>query len=100
MSNDKIQSLLIVAFEDHIHQIAKTMIGGGEGARVRQVLERVSFSDFEAGWQAFRGALVIELPREVDREYYNDESMANGYNDGVEDCREIIEALGIKVKYK
>lgn len=48
-------------------------------------------------WQASREALVIELPAEVTREHYNDESMANGFNDGVESCRDAIEARGVRV---
>ncbi|WP_122588197.1 hypothetical protein [Pseudomonas viridiflava] len=62
MSNDKKRGELLAAFEAHKSRIATAIIGGGEGARVRQVLERVSLSDFEAGWQASREALVIDLP--------------------------------------
>lgn len=50
-----------------------------------------------AAWQASRAALVIELPSECPPEKYNDESMANGFNDGVEACRECIESCGLKV---
>ncbi|WP_163000010.1 DNA translocase FtsK [Pseudomonas viridiflava] len=57
MSNDKKRGELLAAFEAHKSRIATAIIGGGEGARVRQVLERVSLSDFEAGWQASREAL-------------------------------------------
>ncbi|MDP5165558.1 MULTISPECIES: hypothetical protein [Pseudomonas syringae group] len=57
MSNEKMRGELLAAFEAHKSRIATAMIGGGEGTRVRQVLERVSLSDFEAGWQASREAL-------------------------------------------
>lgn len=43
---------MLEAFEEYKSKVARAMIGGGEGARVRQILERLSFSDFEAGWLA------------------------------------------------
>lgn len=91
MSNDKVRCELLAAFEAHKVRIAKAMIGGGEGARVRQILERVSLSDFEAGWQASREALVIDLP---DQYKYADPGEAVHV---VSDCRSAIEAAGLKV---
>lgn len=53
---------------------------------------------FEA-WQASREALVIELPEErVARGYGEQVADALGFNDGVEYCREAIEAAGVRVK--
>ncbi|MEX5536019.1 hypothetical protein ABFV54_12920 [Pseudomonas syringae] len=91
MSNDKKRGELLAAFEAHKSRIAKAMIGGGERARVRQVLERVSLSDFEAGWQASREALVIELP-----EHYQYDNPGEAFH-AIKDCREAIEAAGVKV---
>ena len=53
---------LLIAFEAYKYTVARAMIDGGEGARVRQVLERLRFEDYEAGWHASRAALVVELP--------------------------------------
>ncbi|PHN61945.1 MULTISPECIES: hypothetical protein [Pseudomonas] len=91
MSNDKVRCELLAAFEAHKVRIAKAMIGGGEGARVRQILERVRLSDFEAGWQASREALVIELP-----EHYQYDNPGEAFH-AIKDCREAIEAAGVKV---
>lgn len=62
--------------------------------------EYLNYPDFIAwwAWQASRAAIEVELPAEVDREAFNDESMANGYNHGIEECRDILESLGLKVK--
>ena len=49
-------------------------------------------------WQASREAVVVELPKEVSREEFEDESMANGFNVALQNCREAIEAQGLKVK--
>lgn len=91
MSNDKMRGELLAAFEAHKAQIAKAMIGGGEGARVRQVLERVSLSDFDAGWQASREALVIDLP-----EHYQYDNPGEAFH-AIKDCREAIQSAGVKV---
>ncbi|WP_116892031.1 hypothetical protein [Pseudomonas syringae] len=91
MSNDKMRDELLAAFEAHKSRIAAAMIGGGEGARVRQVLERVSLYDFVAGWQASREALVIELP-----EHYQYDNPGEAFH-VIKDCREAIEASGVKV---
>ncbi|MCK9728567.1 hypothetical protein [Pseudomonas syringae] len=91
MSNDKMRGELLAAFEAHKSRIAAAMIGGGEGARVRQVLERVSLSDFESGWQASREGLVIELP-----EHYQYDNPGEAFHP-IKDCREAIEAAGVKV---
>ncbi|AAY37847.1 hypothetical protein [Pseudomonas syringae] len=91
MSNDKNRGELLAAFEAHKSRIATAMIGGGEGARVRQVLERVSLSDFEAGWQASREALVIKLP-----DHYGYDDPGEAFH-AIKDCREAIESAGVKV---
>lgn len=91
MSNDKMRGDLLAAFEAHKSRIAAAMIGGGEGARVRQVLERVSLSDFEAGWQASREALVIKLP-----DHYGYDDPGEAFH-AIKDCREAIESAGVKV---
>lgn len=91
MSNDKMRDELLAAFEAHKSRIAAAMIGGGEGARVRQVLERVSLSDFEAGWQASREALVIDLP-----EHYQYDNPGEAFH-AIKDCREAIQSAGVKV---
>ncbi|MCH5518994.1 hypothetical protein CBI55_03560 [Pseudomonas syringae] len=91
MSNDKMRGELLAAFEAHKSRIAAAMIGGGEGARVRQVLERVSLSDFEAGWQASREALVIKLP-----DHYGYDDPGEAFH-AIKDCREAIESAGVKV---
>jgi hypothetical protein len=91
MSNDKMRGELLAAFEAHKSRMATAMIGGGEGARVRQVLERVSLSDFEAGWQASREALVIDLP-----EHYQYDNPSDALH-AIKDCREAIEFAGVKV---
>ncbi|WP_164706467.1 hypothetical protein [Pseudomonas syringae] len=90
MSNDKKRGELLAAFEAHKSRIATAMIGGGEGARVRQVLERVSLSDFEAGWQASREALVIELPSS----WYQDRQRLMD----ADDVEKAIQATGVKMK--
>lgn len=89
MSNDKMRGELLAAFEAHKGRIATAMIGGGEGGRVRQILERVSLSDFEAGWQASREALVIDLPERLDY---------TGCSTAIEECRKAINAAGVKVR--
>ncbi|MFW3166217.1 hypothetical protein WBQ28_17180 [Pseudomonas syringae pv. syringae] len=91
MSNDKMRGDLLAAFEAHKTRIAAAMIGGGEAPRVRQVLERVSLSDFEAGWQASREALVIDLP-----EHYQYDNPGEAFH-AIKDCREAIESAGVKV---
>ncbi|MEE4341449.1 hypothetical protein V2J66_07470 [Pseudomonas alliivorans] len=92
MSNDKMSGELLAAFEAHKVRIAKAMIGGGEGARVRQILERVRLSDFEAGWRASREALVIELP---DEHKYADPGEAFHV---ISDCRAAIEVAGVRIQ--
>uniref|UniRef100_A0AAU6W387 Uncharacterized protein n=1 Tax=Pseudomonas phage Orisa03 TaxID=3138542 RepID=A0AAU6W387_9VIRU len=89
---------LLAALEAHKGRIAKAMIGGGEGARVRHALERVSLSGFEAGWQAYRESMVIELPayRTIRRTPMPDEN--SSYNEAIENCRDSILAAGVKVK--
>lgn len=83
------------AFEAYKSRVAAQMIGGGEGRRVRQILERLSFSDFEAGWNASRAALVVELPPLVDAKPYA--CYESGRNDMRGEVREAIEAAGVKV---
>lgn len=75
-------------FEAYKSRVAAQMIGGGEGKRVRQILERMSFSDFEAGWKASRESLVIYLPR-------SETGIGRAY---IDNCRKSIEAQGLKVK--
>ncbi len=63
MNNDNMREKLLAAFEAHQKRMAQGMIGAGDGDRVRGYLERhVNLSDFEAGWQASREALVIQVP--------------------------------------
>jgi hypothetical protein len=54
----------LAAFEQYKQRVARVMIDGGEGNRVRQILERLSFDDFEAGWQA---ALAARPQQEVEQ---------------------------------
>lgn len=42
----------IAEFERYRQRVARSMINGGEGKRVPQILSRLSFADFEAGWNA------------------------------------------------
>jgi len=43
---------LLEEFEKYQQRVARAMIEGGEGKRVRQIVNRISFEDFEAGWKA------------------------------------------------
>lgn len=83
-------------FEKYKSRVASAMIGGGEGKRVKQVLERISFSDFEAGWKASRSSLVIELPSRLDMKPYA--CYENGWNDMYYEVKDIIESFRIKVE--
>ena len=53
-------------------------------------------------WQASREALVIELPEEDEPDYHSpghaNQHYAIGFNDGRSQCKEAIEAAGLKVK--
>lgn len=51
-------------------------------------------------WQASREALVVELPGPCEGRttYLVEDARDGGWNDCLEDCREAIEAKGIKVK--
>ncbi|WP_288082197.1 hypothetical protein, partial [Pseudomonas sp.] len=51
-------------------------------------------------WQASRAAVVIELPeeRKTNQSHAEDRAEAFGFNDGIERCREVIEAAGVGVK--
>ncbi|MCK9706200.1 hypothetical protein [Pseudomonas syringae] len=62
-----------------------------KGLAFARVLERVSLYDFEAGWQASREGLVIELP-----EHYQYDNPGEAFH-AIKDCREAIEAAGVKV---
>ena len=85
----------LVAFEAYKQHIARIMIDGGEGKRVRQILERLRFDDFEAGWDAALDSIEIELPScfEVYGEY-----SAETARMATDCCAEAIEAAGLKVK--
>ena len=55
---------IIEAFEAYSLAAAKILSDNGEGHRVRDYLKNhVSISDFAAGWNASRAALVVELPK-------------------------------------
>lgn len=43
---------LLEEFEKYQQRVARAMIDGGEGKRARQIVNRISFEDFEAGWKA------------------------------------------------
>ena len=88
MDTKKMRGELLAAFEAYKSRVAKAMIGGGEGARVRQILERLSFAHFEAGWIASREAVVVELPTSVDY---------TGCGEAIKECRAAIMAQGLKV---
>ncbi len=87
---------LLEAFEQYKDRVARAMISGGEGARVRQIVERLSFSDFEAGWQASRACLCVELPHIGD--YIDTYTQGENRDAYLADLREAIESTGVKVK--
>ena len=94
MSELKMREELLAAFEARQKRMAQGMIGAGDGDRVRGYLERhVNLSDFEAGWQASRETLVIELPCSFRQDYMSS-------NQVMDEDRviEAIEAAGVKVK--
>ncbi|MBI6556531.1 hypothetical protein YA0850_29650 [Pseudomonas veronii] len=71
----------------------------------RRAEEILSWSCFEAGWQASREALVIELPpvpeAPEDPEEAIDDSHMDAYHASVgmrHACSKLIEAAGLKVK--
>lgn len=54
---------MLEAFEAHKAKIARSLIDGGEGKRVRDYLERhVRLSDFEAGWEASGAVQAVDRP--------------------------------------
>lgn len=79
---------LLVAFEAYKHTVARAMIDGGEGARVRQVLERLRFEDYEAGWHASRASLIVELPP-------GRSDMTAGALHLLSECKKRLKAIGI-----
>lgn len=93
---------MLEAFEAHKAKIAKSLIDGGEGKRVRDYLERhVRLSDFEAGWEASNAkpvatGLVVNMPKQSP--YANTVGdYANGYRQASRDWQDAVEAAGVKV---
>ncbi len=89
---------MLEAFEAHKAKIAKSLIDGGDGKRVRDYLERhVRLADFEAGWHASREAVVIQLPEKC--EYADpDSDYAKGHRQGKRDVVDCIEGADLKVR--
>lgn len=51
-------------------------------------------------WEASRESLEIELPSDVitDHDGMFDEGLAIGYNNALEECKEILDSNGVKIK--
>lgn len=93
------------AFEAYKAKSGAAMIGAGEGERLRQILDLLCFADFCAGWQAYQSAVEIELPVPVPPpQAWNDDAQRienarySGYRQALRDCKDSIEALGLRVK--
>ncbi|MCJ7959129.1 MAG: hypothetical protein MUW57_21960 [Pseudomonas sp.] len=97
------------AYKLHRAKLAGQLIQGEDwpGA-YRRAEELLSWSCFEAGWKASREALVIDLPAENplgsgpgdcgDGRPSFEQHCAAECNFILRDCREAIEAAGLKVK--
>lgn len=89
---------MLEAFEAHKAKIAQSLIDGGEGKRVRDYFERhVRLSDFEAGWEASRANLVVELPQPHPMSNTAGD-VAKGIREATRMFKSAIEAQGLKVK--
>lgn len=58
------------------------------------------WAGFQLGWQASRESLEIELPSDVitGHDGMFDEGLAIGYNNALEECKEILDSNGVKIK--
>lgn len=82
-------------FEKYKNRVASAVIGDG-GKRVREILDCISFSDFEAGWKASRSSIIIKLPSCLDMKPYA--CYENGWNDMYDEVKDILQSLQIKVE--
>ena len=44
------EAIIAAAFEEHKKNMAHCFIGAGEGNRVNQMLSKLSYDEFKAGW--------------------------------------------------
>ncbi|MER1961171.1 hypothetical protein KC821_08640 [Proteus vulgaris] len=58
------------------------------------------WAGFQLGWQASRESLEVELPSDVitGHDGMFDEGLAIGYNNALEECKEILDSNGVKIK--
>lgn len=81
-------------------QIASLVrMGYPDAAKAFRDLGSVQWAGWQAGWQASRESLVIELPVEKPMSHNHEVEAARlAFNDAIEECRDAIEAAGLKVK--
>ncbi|AHZ77235.1 MULTISPECIES: hypothetical protein [Pseudomonas] len=60
-------------------------------------MAQADWESFQQGWQASREAVVVELPREP---YQSQGLYQPTYEAALKDCRDAIEAQGLKVEVK
>ncbi|WP_158891969.1 MULTISPECIES: hypothetical protein [unclassified Pseudomonas] len=74
--------------------------GGLSTGAMKLAFEELAY----ASWQASRQALVVELPAKIGHLPYNQTRSgranpeAEQYDEAIDDCREAIEAAGVRVK--
>lgn len=81
------------AFEEYQRRLAKVLIDGGDGQRVKTVLQRMSFTDFASGWEAAEERLCVTLPEVPNRGLGYAQ-----YANCLDDCRSAIHAAGVKTR--
>lgn len=65
-------------------------------------MAQADWESFQKGWQASREAVVVELPPKISAHNTSEGGFvrpeAEHYDEAIDDCREAIEAQGLKVE--